>query len=166
LHLLKRAKRKSTTVDVHEVIDGVISLFSPFLEESKVTVRKIFSDDIPLVRGNVALLEAILVNLVTNSLNSFNFNTSPSLQRKIMISTKLLSSHLELGFSDNGSGIVGLEIDEIWLPGRSTTPGGTGLGLTITKDSVTDLGGQITAIPNGELGGAEFLIVLPLVERI
>ncbi len=166
LHLLKRAKRKSTTVDVHEVIDGVISLFDPFLEESKVVVRKIFSDDIPLVRGNVALLEAILVNLVTNSLNSFSFNPSPSLQRQIMISTKLLSSHLELRFLDNGSGIVGIEIEEIWLPGRSTTPGGTGLGLTITKDSVIDLGGQIRAIPNGELGGAEFLILLPLVEHI
>jgi C4-dicarboxylate-specific signal transduction histidine kinase len=166
LHLLKRAKRKSTTVDVHEVIDGVITLFSPFLEESKVAVKKSFSNKLPLVRGNVALLEAILVNLVTNSLNSFNFNTSSELQRQIMISTKLLSSHLEMRFLDNGSGIVGLELDEIWLPGRSTTPGGTGLGLTITKDSVTDLGGRITAIPNGELGGAEFLILLPLVERV
>ena len=166
LHLLKRAKRKSTTVDVHEVIEGVITLFNPFLEESKVAVKKSFSDDLPLVRGNIALLEAILVNLVTNSLNSFNFNTSHSLQRQITISTKLLSSHLELRFLDNGSGIIGIELDEIWLPGRSTTLGGTGLGLTITKDSVTDLGGQITAIPNGELGGAEFLIILPLVERI
>jgi signal transduction histidine kinase len=166
LHLLKRAKRKSTTVDVHEVIDGVITLFSPFLEESKVDVKKILSDNAPLVRGNVALLEAILVNLVTNSLNSFNFQSSPNLQRQIVIRTKLLSSDLELRFMDNGCGIVGLELDEIWLPGRSTTPGGTGLGLTITRDSVTDLGGKITAIANSDLGGAEFIIILPLVETI
>jgi len=56
-------------------------------------------------------------------------------------------------------------LSEIWLPGQTTTPGGTGLGLTIVKDTITDLGGDIYAIANGELGGAEFVIELPLLEE-
>jgi len=48
------------------------------------------------------------------------------------------------------------------LPGVTTTPGGTGFGLTIVKDSVRDMGGKVKAIGNGELGGAEFLVELPL----
>ena len=164
LHLLKRAKRKSTVVNVHEVIAGVINLFEPFLEEYKVDIQKALMDDSPSVLGSVALLEAVLVNLMTNALNAFNSKDAPCQERKIMICTELTKPHLELRFMDNSTGIKGLELDEIWLPGRTTTLGGTGLGLTIVKDSVTDLGGQIWAIENGELGGAEFIINLPLVE--
>jgi signal transduction histidine kinase len=166
LHLLKRAKRRSSTVDVHTVIDGVIDLFQPFLEDAKVEVAKTLADGKPSVRGSVALLEAILVNLMTNSINAFNAKDAPCNDRQIMICTELTTTHLELRFLDNGSGIKDLELDDIWLPGRTTTSGGTGLGLTIVKDSVTDLGGQVWAIANGELGGAEFMVNLPLIEGL
>lgn len=166
LYLLKRAKRRSSTVDVHNVIDGVIELFQPFLEEAKVDVRKKLADGAPSIRGSIALLEAILVNLMTNSINAFNDKDAPCEKREIVISTVLTTTHLELRFLDNGLGIKSLDLDEIWLPGRTTTSGGTGLGLTIVKDSVTDLGGQVWAIANGELGGAEFLVNLPLIEGL
>lgn len=166
LHLLKRTKRKSSNVDVHAVIDGVIDLFQPFLEESKVNVKKVLADGTPSVRGSIALLEAILVNLMNNAINAFNVKDAPCEQRQIMIRTELMTTHLELRFLDNSTGIRGLELDEIWLPGRTTMSGGTGLGLTIVKDSVTDLNGQIWAIANGELGGAEFMVNLPLAESL
>ena len=166
MHLLKRTKRRSSTVDVHAVIDGVIELFQPFLEEAKVDVKKVLTDGVPSVNGSIALLEAILVNLMTNAINAFNAKDAPCEQRQITICTALTTTHLELQFLDNGPGIKGLELDEIWLPGRTTTSGGTGLGLTIVKDSVTDLGGQVWAIANGELGGAEFMVNLPLVKSL
>ncbi len=166
LHLLKRTKRRSSNVDINAVIDGVIDLFQPFLEESNVDVKKILADGTPSVRGSIALLEAILVNLMNNAINAFNVKDAPCEQRQIMICTELMTTHLELRFLDNSTGIRGLELDEIWLPGRTTTSGGTGLGLTIVKDSVADLGGQIWAKANGELGGAEFLVNLPLSESL
>lgn len=166
LHLLKRAKRRSSTVDVHAVIDGVIELFQPFLEEAKVDVKTVLTDGRPLVRGSIALLEAILVNLMTNAINAFNTRGAPCEKRQIIICTELTATHLELRFLDNGLGVKGLELDEIWLPGRTSTPEGTGLGLTIVKDSVADLGGEIWAIANGDLGGAEFMVNLPIMESI
>jgi C4-dicarboxylate-specific signal transduction histidine kinase len=56
---------------------------------------------------------------------------------------------------------IEIELDEIWLPGRTTFPDGTGLGLTIVRDSVEEFGGRATAIAQGELGGAEFKVALP-----
>ncbi|GAG05310.1 unnamed protein product, partial [marine sediment metagenome] len=44
-----------------------------------------------------------------------------------------------------------------------TRPNGTGLGLTIVRDTVTDLGGTVDALEKGELGGAEFIIELPIL---
>jgi signal transduction histidine kinase len=63
---------------------------------------------------------------------------------------------------DNGPGIEKLAIEEIWLPGKTTTEKGTGLGLTIVKDVVEELRGRIEAEAHGELGGACFTITLPL----
>jgi C4-dicarboxylate-specific signal transduction histidine kinase len=103
---------------------------------------------------------------MTNAINAFNTKGAPCENRQIMICTELTVTHLELRFLDNGLGVKGLELDEIWLPGRTNTPGGTGLGLTIVKDSVADLGGEIWAIANGELGGAEFMVNLPLMESV
>ena len=68
-----------------------------------------------------------------------------------------------LAIMDNGPGIVNIKLNEIWLPGRTTIPGGTGFGLTIVRDAVTDLGGTVSAIANGETGGAEFVVKLPLI---
>jgi signal transduction histidine kinase len=166
LYLLKRTKRRSSTVDVHAVITEVIELFKPFLEEAKVDVKPVLTESTPLVRGSIALLETILVNFMTNSINAFNAKDAPCENRQIVIYTGLTTTHVELRFLDNGSGIKGLDLDEIWLPGRTATPGGTGLGLTIVKDSVTDLEGQVWAIANGELGGAEFMVNLPSVRSL
>ena len=59
---------------------------------------------------------------------------------------------------DNGPGIQNIGLDEIWLPGRTTFPGGTGFGLTIVRDSVSDLRGTRDAIAKGELGGPSSLL--------
>ncbi len=68
--------------------------------------------------------------------------------------------------NDNGPGIRGLDLKEIWLPGQTTTPGGTGLGLTIVRDAVLELGGDVIARSSGPLGGAEFQVVFPLIGEI
>ena len=64
---------------------------------------------------------------------------------------------------DSGPGITATPVERIWLPGFTSDENGTGLGLTIVRDTVTELGGRATVIPQGELGGAEFTIEIPRV---
>lgn len=165
LHLLMREKRRSGVVDVHAIIDDVVELFRPFLDNAKIEIKKNKVDSQPCIRGSIALLEAIITNFLTNSINVFNKEGGRNEERQVVIRTEISGDYLRIKFLDNGSGIIGLDIDEVWLPGRTTTPGGTGFGLTIVKDSVADLGGKVQAITHGELGGAEFLVELPLFRR-
>jgi C4-dicarboxylate-specific signal transduction histidine kinase len=76
--------------------------------------------------------------------------------------TRYVKKMVQLVVLDNGPGIERLSVEDIWLPGRTTTQEGTGLGLTIIKDIVTELGGRVQAVAQGELGGAEFMIELPV----
>jgi signal transduction histidine kinase len=57
-----------------------------------------------------------------------------------------------------------MDLEEIWLPGRSSREQGTGLGLTIVRDSVVDMGGTVEAQARGPLGGATFEVRLPVIQ--
>jgi len=161
--LLQKEKRRGGRVAVHPVIEGIGRLFCPFLQEAKVDFKTELKADSPAVYGSVASLESILANLITNSLNAFSYENAPPVQRQIVVRTEKNGRGLVLKVLDNGPGIDGLSLAEIWLPGQTTTPGGTGLGLTIVKDAVTELSGTAEALARGELGGAEFIVELPLL---
>ena len=163
LRLLTREKRRTGRIEVHAVIHDILDLFQPFLADAKIATRVDLVDATPRVRGSAAAIEAILANLLTNAVNALSSEfASPT--REIVIRTELSGENrLLLHVLDSGSGIGRLRIEDIWLPGRTTRPGGTGLGLTIVRDTVTDLGGKAHALAQSELGGAEFVIELPLV---
>ncbi len=162
IYLLKKEKRSKGTVEIHQVITDVIILFEPFLETSNTTIELERVDAELNLRGSTALVEAILINLITNAINAFNAKDAPIQNRKIVIRTESNEDFIWLRVMDNALGIQGLTIDEIWIAGKTTTRSGTGLGLKIAKDSVIDLGGKISVIANGQLGGAEFIVQLPL----
>jgi C4-dicarboxylate-specific signal transduction histidine kinase len=163
--LLQKEKRRGGRTAVHPVIEGIAQLFAPFLDESRVTLVQELSADGPTVFGSISSVESILANLITNSLNAFMYEHANPVNRQIVIRTERNGDELILKVRDNGPGIDGLPIEDIWLPGQSTTPGGTGLGLTIVKDAVTELGGTVEAQARGALGGAEFTVTLPLLEE-
>ena len=165
IYLLRRDKRKSINVDINLVINNLIELFKTFFENSKIEIEFYEYTEKIYIKGTIALLESIVTNLLTNTLNAFAVQGANLNERKVILKTEVSDGFVWLKIMDSASGIKGLSLDEIWLPGKSTTPGGTGLGLTIVKDSVEDLGGRITVIPNGQLGGAEFIIQLKLKHR-
>ncbi len=163
IYLLKRDKRKAERVNVQQVIDNVLGVFDPILQDAKILASRQSADGEFYIQGSVALVEAIITNFLTNSVQAFNREGSPVVKRTIVITTEVSGTWLLIDFSDNGPGITDIKLDEIWLPGRTTVPGGTGFGLTIVRDAVADLGGSVRAIARGELDGAEFIVKLPLL---
>ncbi len=163
LSLLKREKRRVGRVDVHAVIGDVHDLFEPFLTDARIRVDLELTQQIPSIRGSAAALEAIVANLLTNAVNAFAAQSGKVASRRVVIRTELSGDRLLLRVMDNGPGITDISVDDIWLPGQSTVPGGTGLGLTIVRDSAVDLGGSAHALAHGELEGAELVVELPTI---
>ena len=164
LRLLRQNKRRSGDVDVHGVIDEMIELFAPFLKDAKIEVKVERADAAPQIFGSVALMDAVLANFLINSINAFTRVEGARVEdRQLIIRTEIAANRLLLRVMDNGLGIVNIGLDEIWLLGKSAFEEGTGLGLTIVKDSVADMNGEVTAVAKGELGGAEFIVNIPLL---
>jgi signal transduction histidine kinase len=163
--LLEKDKREMKVINVHSEIDEILQMLESFLQEAKVTTLKEFVNDPAFMYSSKASFQAIFVNLITNSLNAFIHSGIKNEKRTILFRTYISSGKIQVHLLDNGPGIRGLAVDEIWLPGKSTIPNGTGLGLTIVKDTVLDLGGEVYALANGELGGAEFILEFPIVKE-
>lgn len=161
LSLIEPDKRRDSRVDINFRIKKVIEMFLPFTEERRITVIPELSPGNPYLRGSEAALESIITNLINNSIVWLEKSEAADL--KIVIRTELSGKTLTLKVLDNGPGIHDISKNDIWLPGRTTRPDGTGLGLTIVRDTVDDLGGEVEAIEKGELGGAEIHVQLPVI---
>ena len=63
---------------------------------------------------------------------------------------------------DDGPGVAEASRERIFDPYFTTKRHGTGLGLAIVKKIVVEHNGSIAAGRSERLGGAEFVVVLPL----
>lgn len=161
LDLLDHEKRRLGRVDLHQVIRRTVKTFRPFLDNRKITVIEEFAPGEPYLRGSEAAIESIITNLLNNSV--IWLEAARVDERKMVIRTEITERLLIMRFLDNGQGIEGIEKRDIWLPGETTRPHGTGLGLTIVRDAIKDLGGNVDVIEHGELGGAEFIMEIPIL---
>ncbi len=109
-----------------------------------------------------ALCEA-LTNLVVNAFEAVAGQDAP----KVLITSSVseTGSEVEIEVEDNGPGIPPDLEDEIFDPFVSNKVDGTGLGLAIVHSVVRSVGGAV-AISKGELGGACFVVHLPLVRDL
>jgi signal transduction histidine kinase len=160
LKLLEHEKRRVVKVDIHEVIENVVEIFKPFLDGRDITINIDLAKGSPFLRASEAAIESIITNLLNNSITALE---NSSRDRIIIIKTTVQEKTLLISVSDNGPGIEGISIRDIWLPGQTTNPNGTGLGLTIVRDATYDLSGRVRAIAHGELDGAEIIIELPII---
>ena len=161
LRLLDHEKRRVGRVDIHDVIEHVFETFKPFLDSADIQVDCVMCEGSPYLRGSEAAIESIITNMLNNCVAAFD--AAATKVRRIRFITQLSGKNVIIRVLDSGPGIDGIEVRDIWLPGRTTRKNGTGLGLTIVRDTANDLGGGVSASEHCELGGAEIVVTLPIL---
>lgn len=161
IQLLDHEKRRLVRVDLHVVIREVLKTFAPFLEGRGVSIDLHLCEGSPYLRGSEAAIESIITNILNNSLSAFE--SAGTMDRCIRITTTVEANIWRFIVLDNGPGIEGISKHDIWLPGQTSRKNGTGLGLTIVRDVVKDLNGDVDAIEHSDLGGAGIIIALPIL---
>ncbi|MEL7364182.1 MAG: HAMP domain-containing sensor histidine kinase, partial [Bacteroidota bacterium] len=117
-------------------------------------------------------LGRVVVNLVSNAFDALTEH--PSLQRaegdgkpftpRVTVSTERTADTVEIRVMDNGPGIPDDLRARIFEPFFTTKPtgSGTGLGLSLSYDIVTQGHGGTLTVEDAPDGGAVFVVTLPL----
>ena len=108
----------------------------------------------------------VLQNIVENALDSMwkhQKKASGDYRPEIRITSRRNNGHVEIRISDNGPGIPDHIQEKIFEPFFTTKPTGegTGLGLSLSYDFITQSHNGKLELGDPELGGATFVISLP-----
>ena len=104
----------------------------------------------------------VLINLVKNGVEACSDCDAPS----IIVSARAdhPGRRFVISVADNGCGISPEALDSIFVPFYTTKPGGSCIGLSLSRQIVSAHGGSLELIPAEK--GTEFRIVLPLIYRL
>lgn len=127
---------------INTVVLNSLSLLRDEISRHTDEIALNLQDHLPSLRGSAQRMEQVVVNLLTNALESL-----PSRQSGIVLSTSLdaETGNLVLAIRDEGHGMDKGTLERITEPFFSTRKdsGGTGLGLYITRMIVLEHGGQL-----------------------
>lgn len=154
----ERARPATAPVDLREVLRSVVSDIAPRALDAGVDLV-LDAESRCVVAANELLVREMVMNMADNAMKYAGSGTVAT-----------ISARADGGFgivtvSDTGPGIAAAERPALlrrFQRGRTATPGGSGLGLTIVSEIAQIFGGQITlaAPPDGR--GFAISVSLPI----
>lgn len=172
-HLVKSFKQiavdqtseEERNINLKDYLDEIIFSLSSVARKSKVSI-KVDCDDNYNVVTNPGLLSQLLTNLIINSItHGFSDSTAGNIEIALR---ELTDKKFSISYKDDGKGIKKEDLPKIFEPFFTTNRanGGTGLGLNVTYNIVTNALGGTIRCRSEENKGVEFTIVFNVKERL
>jgi signal transduction histidine kinase len=145
---------------VPALLDHCLEEFAFQIERKKISLNMRVPDVLPKVQTDRILLRRVLINLFDNALKFTPDNGS------LTISIFQKKRTISISIKDSGKGMTELEQNRIFERFWQTAAGrenglGTGLGLFLSKQIVSTLGGSIACI-SAQGKGTEFIVCLEM----
>ena len=151
----------SQTLSPEEIIRQVVEEQAQSLRQKNISIEIAPGGPLPMIQGDVRLLQQGFVNLITNAEQAIAATKDHG---TIRVSLQYADGKISFAFSDDGLGISAENLSKIFDPFFTTKRpgGGTGLGLTICLAIVKEHGGtmEIDSSPND---GTRVRVILPAV---
>lgn len=160
-------------VDLHEGIESTLMILENRLKaqahRSTIEIIRKY-ENLPLVECYAGQLNQVFINILVNAIDAFdeqkqNVNLLENQQNFIRIITSAEDhQYVTIRFVDNGSGIAEADQKRLFDPFFTTKPvgKGTGMGLAIAYQTVTERHGGTLECKSSVGQGAEFIIKIPL----
>jgi two-component system, NtrC family, nitrogen regulation sensor histidine kinase GlnL len=158
-------------VNIHEVLERVRSVL--LAEFSGIAVRRDYDTSLPSLEGDREQLIQAVLNIARNAAQAIRANPPKDgkgeirlqtrVARQVTLARKRYRNAIELQVIDNGPGIPADIHERVFYPLVSGREGGSGLGLTLAQNFVSQHHGTITF--ESAPGLTVFSILLPLQEQ-
>jgi C4-dicarboxylate-specific signal transduction histidine kinase len=125
------------------------------------------AENLPKLNGIASELGRVMLNISTNAFYAVLQKSRSGIENynpTVWLETKEENNQIKISFRDNGTGIPKKAIDKIFQPFFTTKPTGegTGLGLSMSYEIITNVHGGELKVDSVEGEGTNFTILLPL----
>jgi len=146
-------------VDPAEMFGECLSLVNPLLTQSTVSIINNIDAAIPKVRSDFQRLKQILINLLSNAIK---YNRTEG--KVILESQDAPEGFVRLSVRDTGKGMTAAQLSKLFEPftrfGNTEKIQGTGIGLSICKNLIERMNGQLLVESTPDVGSI-FTLELP-----
>ena len=151
--------------DINQIIKETLQLYHDNMP-ARISLTTELSEILPQLPLDSEQIRRVVINLVDNAISSIEKKGTLSRifrQGEIIIRTRHVPdlNIVCLDVEDNGTGISPEISDQLFEPYTTTKQHGTGLGLTIVSQTISDHNG-FTRFRNLDSGGVCFTIELPV----
>ena len=158
LQFARLPKLQREPVDLNAFLEQKLAFLSSELERANVKLRTHLDPALTAINADANQLWQALLNLIHNSREAMPGGG------ELTISTLRDGEQVVLRVSDNGKGMTGEQLQQVFTPFFTTKKEGIGLGLVLVHQIVTEHGGHIGCESTSGKGSA-FSLFLPLVEK-
>jgi signal transduction histidine kinase len=142
-------------VEVEPLLRSAIELAAHATSGKPVSLRCEIAPTISAVECDAELLQQVLLNLLINAIQAMPEGG------EVLLSAAPRDRQLLVQVKDQGGGIGPADLQRIFDPFFTTKESGTGLGLSVAHQIVSQHGGILSAFANPEKG-MTFAVQLPL----
>jgi two-component system NtrC family sensor kinase len=161
---LARTDEDSETqiIDINEAVQRTVEIAGYQLRLNRIEFELSLSENKPKVLAHPGELTQVMLNLVTNAIQAISGSGRSG---TIQIKSVVVCGRIRISVTDDGPGISPSDFSRIFEPFFTTKQTGTGLGLSLSKRILRELGGDLSATNNRGCG-ATFTLDLPIVEDL
>ncbi len=145
---------------VNSVVEAIVQILEAQAKEKGIQFNPRLSAGLPLILMDKEQIKQVSMNIILNALQSIDGGGV------VEVSTRRFGENaadpfVQIAVRDTGVGIPAKDLENIFDPFFTSKEGGSGLGLSISRQIVKDHGGSITV--ESQVGlGTTFYINLPV----
>jgi nitrogen-specific signal transduction histidine kinase len=170
LAAVPREDIKTTEINIHEILDEVVTLLEMSEETAGLTFFRVYDPSLPSLYGDRNGLLQVFLNILKNAVEASPEGGEIIIKTQVPVGNPIGGSgrqrsgmrgpFIEVAVMDAGQGFE-RDIKEYTTPFVTTKSKGVGLGLAISEQIIQKHGGSLT-LDNREGGGAVVRVFLPL----
>jgi signal transduction histidine kinase len=156
--IFKKDARNRTSLDINDIIGEALALTRGNLQRHRIQVQAEPNEQLPQVRGDRIQLQQVLLNLITNAIDSMAAKDGA---RVLCVRSEVHDGRgVIVSVADTGIGIGSQDIERIFDPLFTTKSGGMGMGLSICRSIIEAHDGRLWVAPNKPEGAVfQFLLL-------
>lgn len=148
---VKKQSPEPQQVMIRALVQSTLDFIQPSLRRDKIALELDIHEEVHWVQADKIQVEQVLINLITNAIQSVK--KLPQTQREIkLIISPQTPDEVSFQVCNRGPQIANAVIKELFTPFFTTKDTGLGMGLSISRTIVESYGGKIWYEPKKNFG--------------